>query len=66
MSFPALPCFPCPHTSACCAFGTTLAEHEAHAIRARFGDERIYLTRWGEWRTRVRGGRCAFLVNNGC
>jgi hypothetical protein len=64
--FPALPCFPCPHASACCAFGTTLAEEEAEAIRARYGGDRIYQTRWGEWRTRVRGGRCAFLVNNGC
>jgi hypothetical protein len=66
VTFPVLPCYPCPHTSACCAFGTTLAEGEAAAIRAQFGEERIYETRWGEWRTRVRGGRCAFLVENAC
>lgn len=66
MSYPALPCFPCPHDSACCAYGTTLSDAEAVAIRARHGEERIYQTRWGEWRTRVRGGRCAFLVNNSC
>ncbi len=66
MAFPSLPCFPCPHDSACCAHGTTLADHEAAAVRARYGDDRIYLTRWGEWRTRVKGGRCAFLVENSC
>jgi hypothetical protein len=66
MTFPALPCFPCPHHSACCAHGSTLAEDEAEAIMARHGIDRIYLTRWGEWRTRVTGGRCAFLVDNAC
>lgn len=66
MTFPALPCYPCPHSSACCAYGTTLAEDEARAIQARHGNDRIYRTRWGEWRTRVVGGRCAFLVGNGC
>jgi hypothetical protein len=66
MTFPPLPCFPCPHSSACCAYGTTLADGEADAIRLRFGEDRIYRTRWGEWRTRVRGGRCAFLVENSC
>lgn len=66
VSFPALPCFPCPHQSACCAHGATLAESEAAAITARYGSDRIYLTRWREWRTRVRGGRCTFLVGNSC
>jgi len=66
MSFPPLPCFPCPHHSACCAHGTTLSDEEAEAIRRHGGGEKIYRTRWGEWRTRVRGGRCAFLVENSC
>ena len=26
----------------------------------------VYRTRWGEWRTRVRGGRCVFLRDNVC
>jgi hypothetical protein len=28
--------------------------------------DKIYRTRFGEWRTRVRGGRCAFLIDNSC
>ena len=66
MSFPALPCFPCPHHSACCAHGTTVSDEEAEAIQRHGDAEKIYRTRWGEWRTRVRGGRCAFLVQNSC
>jgi hypothetical protein len=66
VTFPALPCFPCPHHSACCAHGTTLSEEEAAAVTTRYGDDRIYQTRWGEWRTRVKGGRCAFLVDHSC
>ena len=63
---PPLPCHPCPHGSACCAYGTTLTDEEAQDLSARFGTERVYQTRWGEWRTRVRGGRCVFLENNIC
>ena len=63
---PALPCYPCPHGSACCAFGVTLSVREAEAIIARFGANAAYLTRWGEWRTRVRHKRCVFLVDNAC
>ena len=59
---PPLPCFPCPHASACCAYGVTLSDEEAAAITAAHGGHLIYRTRWGEWRTRVRGGRCVFLV----
>lgn len=66
MSFPALPCFPCPHRASCCAYGTTLSDDEAAAITAHEGHTRIYRTRWGEWRTRVRAGRCAFFVGGGC
>ena len=64
--FPALPCFPCPHGSACCAYGVTVTEGEARALTERYGEDKVYRTRWGEWRTRVRQGRCIFLVNNGC
>lgn len=61
-----LPCYPCPHQSACCAYGTTLSETEAKAISDARGAHTVYLTRWGEWRTRVIKGRCALLVNNAC
>jgi Fe-S-cluster containining protein len=64
--FPHLPCYPCPHASACCAYGTTLSEEEAKAIVAELGDGKVYQTRWGEWRTRVVKGRCVFLFNNAC
>src|SRR4026209_1480553 len=65
-SFPPLPCYPCPHGSACCAFGTTLSEAEARAIRSEHGPERIYRTRWGEGRTGVIKGRCGYLRENAC
>jgi len=63
---PTLPCFPCPHHSSCCAYGVTLSEDEAAAIAASQGPGTIFRTRWGEWRTRVRGGRCVFLKANLC
>ena len=63
---PALPWYPCPHHSACCAYGATLSDAEAAAITAIHGADRIYRTRWGEWRTRVSRRRCVFLVNNAC
>jgi Fe-S-cluster containining protein len=65
-TYPPLPCYPCPHASSCCAYGTTLTQIEAHDLAARYGEERVYQTRWGEWRTRVRQKRCVFLVNNAC
>ena len=30
--FPKLPCFPCPHHSACCNYGSTVSPAEAKAI----------------------------------
>jgi Fe-S-cluster containining protein len=64
--FPPLPCYPCPHGSACCSYGSTLTDEEAQDLSERFGADRVYQTRWGEWRTRVRAGRCVFLENNVC
>ena len=64
--FPPLPCFPCPHHSACCAYGVTVSDEEAAGLSARYGEDKVYRTRWGEWRTRVRKGRCIFLVENRC
>ena len=63
---PSLPCYPCPHHSACCAYGTTLSDTEAAAIAATHGSDKIFRIRGGEWRTRVKNRRCVFLVNNSC
>ena len=65
-TFPSLPCYPCPHGSACCAYGATLSDAEAEAIHAAQGNGKAYRTRWGEWRTRVAKGRCVFLRHNAC
>ena len=53
-------------SSACCAYGVTLSDDEAAAISRAYGADKAYRTRWGEWRTRVRGGRCVFLRENIC
>jgi hypothetical protein len=66
VKYPALPCFPCPHASNCCSWGVTLSESEAEALGASYGRDKVYRTRWGEWRTRVKHRRCVFLVDNGC
>jgi hypothetical protein len=63
---PRLPCYPCPHDSSCCAYGTTVSPQEAKSLRKRFPKDMIYRTRWGEWRTRIRNRRCVFLVENAC
>ena len=65
-AFPQLPCWPCPHASACCAYGSTLSEEEAQQVLQHHGAGFAYRTRWGEWRTRVRKGRCVFFRDNGC
>src|SRR4051812_33329925 len=65
-SFPSLPCFPCPYAASCCAYGTSLTPDEATAIEARHGSGKVYRTRWGEWRTRVRAKRCVFFLDGGC
>jgi hypothetical protein len=64
--FPELPCFPCPHDSACCSHGATVSDQEVEAIIRAHGRGPIYQTRWGEWRTRVRNRRCVFFANGGC
>ncbi|MBM4187767.1 MAG: hypothetical protein FJ206_10715 [Gemmatimonadetes bacterium] len=43
-----------------------MSEDEAAAIERDFGAGKVYRTRWGEIRTRVRGGRCVFFVDGGC
>jgi hypothetical protein len=66
MSFPPLPCYPCPYSASCCAYGTTVSDEEAAAIEANHGSGLVYQTRWGEWRTRVRNRRCVMFQNGGC
>jgi hypothetical protein len=63
---PVLPCYPCPHHAACCAYGTTLSDTEAAAIVATHGAGKVFRTSGGEWRTRVKNRRCVFLVHNSC
>lgn len=65
-ALPKLPCFPCPHDAACCGYGSTCSDDEAAAIIAEFGEGKVYRTRWGEWRTRVKSGRCVFFNGQGC
>jgi hypothetical protein len=65
-SFPALPCYPCPHNASCCAYGATVSGQEAAAIEADHGTGLVYKTRWGEWRTRVKNKRCVMFQGGGC
>jgi hypothetical protein len=57
----ALPCHPCPHGSACCAFGVMLFADEAATLRRRFGAAALV---WdgedGTWRTAVVDNMCWF------
>lgn len=62
MTVRALPCYPCPHGSACCAYGVDLTESEAAAL----DPGKVYRTSSGTWRTRVRNRRCVFLADNAC
>ena len=66
MTFPSLPCFPCPYDASCCAHGTSLSDEEAAAIESNHGPGLVYKTRWGEWRTRVREKRCVMYRDGGC
>ncbi|HEY4132418.1 MAG TPA: YkgJ family cysteine cluster protein [Gemmatimonadaceae bacterium] len=65
-NFPALPCYPCPYDSSCCAYGVSLTDEEAAAIEANHGQGLVYKTRWGEWRTRIKNKRCAMMRDGGC
>ena len=64
--FPALPCYPCPYSASCCAYGTSLSDEEAAAIERDLGPGLVYRTRWDEWRTRVRNKRCVLFRDGGC
>jgi hypothetical protein len=43
-----------------------VSEDEAALIEANHGPGLVYRTRWGEWRTRVKKGRCALFKDGGC
>jgi hypothetical protein len=66
MSLPTLPCYPCPYNASCCAYGSTVSEEEAAAITADHGPNVVYKTKWGEYRTRVKNGRCILFKDGGC
>lgn len=61
-----LPCWPCPHGSACCRFGTTVSEREAVGLVSRYGAHTILRKEDGELRTSLQDGRCIFSVANAC
>jgi hypothetical protein len=63
---PSLPCYPCPHSASCCAYGTSLSEDEAAAIEAEHGPGVVFRTRGGDWRTRVKNRRCVLLRDGSC
>jgi hypothetical protein len=43
-----------------------LTDEEAAEIEANHGPGLVYMTRWGEWRTRVRKQRCVLFRDGGC
>jgi Fe-S-cluster containining protein len=62
-----MPCYPCPHNSVCCSWGTSLNLKEADVLRAKYGaDAVVWDDEEKEWRTRVDDGRCMFLSGNSC
>lgn len=64
-SLTMLPCYPCPHASNCCSWGTDLSSTEAAELAAKFGNNKVILMEGG-YRTAVINGVCSFLVNNSC
>ncbi len=66
-ALPDLPCFPCPHRSACCFWGASITDDERAQIEARFG---AAFVAWSEeesgYRTAMKDGRCVFLADNRC
>lgn len=64
---PVLPCYPCPHRSACCGWGVTLLGDEVETLRRLYGaDAVIWDADEQEWRTATVGDRCRFLKDNAC
>jgi hypothetical protein len=62
-----LPCYPCPHKSICCSWGTDLTDKEAELITAKYGKDSLLLNvQEGVYRTQVSDGKCFFMKDNGC
>ncbi|MFN7145859.1 MAG: hypothetical protein ACK4YP_18935, partial [Myxococcota bacterium] len=61
----SLPCFPCPHRSICCSWGSSLTDEEARHIRDNHGEAAVVRGE-DEWRTAVVDGRCVFRAEHGC
>ena len=62
-----LPCFPCPHGSHCCNWGSAVVADEPDQIRAAHGDAAlVWDEEESEWRTSVVNGTCFFQKDNGC
>jgi Putative zinc- or iron-chelating domain len=62
----ALPCFPCPHKGACCAYGADLDTKEAHAFVREFGALTVVVDDKGAYRTAVKDGTCVFHSGGLC
>ena len=60
-----LPCYPCPHKSVCCSWGTDLTFEEAIIIKSIFGSKAVTKEN-GEYRTSIVDGKCFFLDDNKC
>ena len=69
-----VPCFPCPHKSVCCKYGTALTREEGEVLFTEFGGNFVFYdsdpkVKWGagkEFRTQTWNGRCAFHQAGGC
>lgn len=63
-----LPCFPCPHNSACCAYGVDLVGSEAAQIAAKYGEHVLTTDEDGTPRTKVDPSteHCVFWRDNAC
>lgn len=57
-------CYPCPHSSICCSWGSSLEPDEAEGIKKEYSEDYIVLT--GDptdpIRTAVRNGSCVFKI----
>lgn len=60
-----LPCWPCPHSSTCCRFGTSVTPAEHAAMVQAHGPEVVRAVP-GDLRTAVGPRGCVFLGENGC
>jgi len=60
-----LPCYPCPHNSSCCNYGTDLTQSETEQIIEAKGLGAVVASGDG-YRTAVVAGQCIFVKDNTC